>query len=54
MAEKEENEEEEEEEEEEKNHLGDDYGHYDDRDDERHVTMMVKADLQESILKTSP
>ena len=44
----------EEEEEEKKNHFGDDYGHYDDTDDEKCVTVMVKADLQESLLKTSP
>ena len=50
-AEKEENEQEEEEK---KKHLGDDYGHYDDTDDEKCVTVMVKADLQESLLKTSP
>ena len=43
-----------EEEEQKKNHLGDDYGHYDDMDDERRVTVIVKADLQKSLLKTSP
>ena len=46
--------EEEEEEEEKKNHFSDDYGHYDDMDDKRRVTLMVKADLQVSLLKTSP